>query len=232
MILTCLASVFIILAKYRETDQQAAARAMTDNENAQATDTLWRGGAGPGEKLSVDAGRTLNVPWFKMLSFVEQTGWHDSAVHVSKNQKYAGATSLYQGNCNMHGENLIGRCFCLPGWTGKMCEHQLQQPVTCTNRDDRCFFTEEAGVFAVSYDRWHLSQETEKSTWNMHVKVSNDRVGDHMQGFSEYKHVGPDGLNLGMFMEVGAGPWTQSLFMMEKRRFSADKFDCKPIDCL
>jgi hypothetical protein len=53
----------------------------------------------------------------------------------------------------MHGENLIGRCFCVPGYTGKTCETVTTKP-TCTNKDDRCFYSEEAGVFLISFSRW------------------------------------------------------------------------------
>lgn len=27
------------------------------------------------------------------------------------------------GNCHLHGENLLGTCFCLPGYAGRFCEH-------------------------------------------------------------------------------------------------------------
>jgi hypothetical protein len=42
-----------------------------------------------------------------------------------------------------------------------------------------------------------------------------------MTDFDEYKSVGGIGTDLGNMIEVGSGPWTQSLWMIKKRDFKA-----------
>jgi hypothetical protein len=39
-----------------------------------------------------------------------------------------------------------------------------------------------------------------------------------MTDFDQYKSVGAVGSSLGKFIEIGAGPWTQSLWMIKKRQ--------------
>jgi SAM-dependent methyltransferase len=56
------------------------------------------------------------------------------------------------------------------------------------------------------------------------TRAAGDRIHEHMRDFNEYKSVGIDGSNLGYFLEVGAGPWTQSLAMMRKRSFTVEKY--------
>ena len=132
---------------------------------------------------------------------------------------------MYQGNCNLRGENLLGKCFCMPGYSGKECEIQ-GSPVDCTNRDDKCFYSQDAGVFAISISRWQIAQEAEKRTWNKVGDTLGDGMGDrtaeHMTDFAEYKPVGEDGTNLGKVLEVGTGPWPPSYWMLKRRKFDVE----------
>jgi SAM-dependent methyltransferase len=45
-----------------------------------------------------------------------------------------------------------------------------------------------------------------------------------MYDFSQYKKVAPDGSNLGVLLEVGCGPWSQSYPMIQARNFKYDKY--------
>lgn len=155
------------------------------------------------------------------------TPWKDSSIYATKVQSYEDAPCLYQGNCSGRGENLLGRCFCFPGFVGVRCEREdSTRPIHCTNTDDRCFYSEESGVWIVSLDRWHFAQAAEHAAWreSQMPAESGDRVEEHMLDFDEYAAVGAAGTNLGLFVEVGAGPWTQSLWMMKRRNFTVDKY--------
>jgi len=166
------------------------------------------GGGGGGGDL---VGRKIAGTVKDALQYTLQNGWEDSTVNVTPLQSHKSNLCLYQGNCNMHGENLLGRCFCLPGFAGKECD-TVEEKDPCTNKDDLCFYTEEAGVYAISLDRWHLAQEAELATWNNEKNANaevGDRIDEHMRDFKEYVDVGADGSNLGNFIEVGSGPWTQ-----------------------
>ena len=164
------------------------------------------------------------------VELVRKWGWRDSSVVVSTVQAHPGAACFDRtvGDCTQHGENLLGVCFCVPGWTGAMCAVATTAPL-CTNKDDTCFRTEHAGVFIISLDRWHASQEAELGVWSSGSFRNNDpetgdRVAEHMADFDGYAAVGERGANLGVFLEVGSGPWTQSLPMLKKREFTVDKF--------
>jgi hypothetical protein len=45
-----------------------------------------------------------------------------------------------------------------------------------------------------------------------------------MTDFDNYQTAGAIGTNLGRFIEIGAGPWTQSLWMIQKRQFTLDQY--------
>ena len=141
-------------------------------------------------------GRKYSCPPELVLQHAISTGWEDSTVHVSSMQSYTQESCLYKGNCNTHGENLLGRCFCIPGWTGSTCELRDHNTPRCSNTDDRCFYTEDGGVWLVSTSRWRLALEAESSTWDAAVGTG-DRVAEHMADFQEYTAVAPDGSNLG-----------------------------------
>ena len=150
------------------------------------------------------------------VELVRTWGWRDSSVTPSAVQTHDGAPCFDADakvgmRCSGKGENLLGRCFCVAGWRGIHCEEEdmLNKPI-CTNKDDRCFWTHDAGVFIVSRDRWMAAQEAELGVWSSGGERSNDpdtgdRVADHMKDFNEYKDVGDIGSDLGVFLEVGSG---------------------------
>ena len=186
---------------------------------------------------------------------VAREGWESSEVRVTTNQATKGALAscpgFYNGNCNERGENLLGRCFCVPGYTGARCEVATAKP-QCTNKDDRCFYAEGAGIFVISPPRWRKAQwatgraqikfhcafvhpthclisftQAEGQLWTQNWNVNartGDRVDDHMRDFNFYRDVGAPGTNLGNFIEVGAGPWTQSLWMIQQRKFQVENY--------
>jgi hypothetical protein len=100
---------------------------------------------------SISYGKKLSAK--EIAAIVEREGWASSEVSVTPNQAMVGKTAqcpgMYNGNCSMQGENLLGRCFCVPGFTGKHCEQTGPKP-QCTNKDDRCFYSEEAGEWGPS----------------------------------------------------------------------------------
>jgi len=205
-----------------------------------------------------------------VLEYVQTHGWNSSQVWVSSKQTHETSCELYQGNCNLRGENLLGHCFCLPGYSGDHCQHSSTPSDTtrrhrslrsnsvsdrshsrlreasdtasvqtgsgqpphqqCSHRDDRCFYTSDAGVWAVSHDRWRLAQQAESAAWKednaatRSTQPVGDRVDEHIVDFASYEAVGPVGSNLGTFLEIGAGPWTQSKYMIELRQFHVDKY--------
>jgi SAM-dependent methyltransferase len=157
-------------------------------------------------------------------------GWGNSSVVWSKAQEYHDAPCLYQGNCSGHGENVLGVCFCAPGFDGKACAQRDQTRAwpACTHRDDRCFYSPVAGVMAVSAPRWRQAQRAE-SAWAASQRARGlgapkfDEAEEHMRDFEGYQALGPRGTNLGTVLEIGAGPWTQSVPILRARNFTAKK---------
>jgi SAM-dependent methyltransferase len=223
--------------------QQVVAVARSDNEEelinlrnqlAQVEQKLSAQLSAPATNLASGAkviGRSLQGDTSQAaLKHVLANGWENSDVYITNNQHYRNDVCFYQGNCNLHGENVLGRCFCLPGWTGVECETQDLAVLPCSNRDDKCFYTEEGGVFAISLSRWHMAQEAELAMWNgkagkkAGAAGTGDRIDEHLKDFDNYVSVGAQGKNLGNFIEVGTGPWTQSLSMLKARGFTVDKY--------
>lgn len=113
----------------------------------------------------------------------------------------------------VHGDILIHKCFCDPGYTGSDCSVPSPEPVTpCSNRSDMCFKSD-TGVCKVSLERWKRAQEAEAALWAGKLS-KGDRQGDHLNGFARYQAV-PD--QLGKVLEVGCGPWTQFAFLLDTR---------------
>ena len=79
----------------------------------------------------------------------------------------------------------------------------------------------------ISPSRWRKAQWAEGQLWTQNWNVNartGDRVDDHMRDFNFYRDVGAPGTNLGNFIEVGAGPWTQSLWMIQQRKFQVENY--------
>ena len=76
---------------------------------------------------------------------------------------------------------------------------------------------------AISQARWLASQRAELA-WAQTQQVTSsnqlgDRVEEHLRDFHNYEALGPKGSDLGTVLELGAGPWTQSVFMIRRRDF-------------
>lgn len=161
---------------------------------------------------------------YSVLEHVMRAGWAHSRIYWSKDQSYRHTPCFYQGNCNGNGENLLGTCICAKGYRGDRCE--FKKPFfncTNTNKDDSCFYTKKTGVFAVSRPRWEMAQKAEHSLWKVSTET-NDRTEEHMRDFNNYIPVAPTGTNLGVLLEIGCGPWSQSYPMLRKRNFTYDHY--------
>jgi hypothetical protein len=131
-----------------------------------------------------------------------------------------GTTQLVQiGSCNSYpganqGTLFLNRWFCNPGFTGLTCtEPTLKAPPPCSPKSDMCFFHEESGICAISFDRWKRAQACEQGTWHG-SESTDDRKGDHLEGFQNYALVRKE---LGDVLEIGSGPWTQLGFLIDVR---------------
>ena len=116
-----------------------------------------------------------------------------------------------QARC-VHGHLLLGRCFCDPGYAGDTCEQKTLLLGPCNSKSDACFASN-VGVCFIDYPRWRRAQKAEGAAWKNNMETS-DRGMDHLGGFLNYSKV-PH--NLGNFVEVGCGPWTQSNLMFNTR---------------
>lgn len=118
-------------------------------------------------------------------------------------------------DCHKHGTCLLGKCFCRPGYEGIDCEINLNQSTaaeSCAN-NDRCFFHPLYGIGEVSLERWEAAASAELSVWATH-RGFNDRWKDHLAGFDNYKMLPND---LGNMIEMGCGPYTQTLSILRLR---------------
>lgn len=127
--------------------------------------------------------------------------------------------------CNGHGSMLMDTCFCHVGYTtaSNCTEHTPIPP--CGPYDDRCFFHPSYGVAIVSQERWKGAQAHEDATWA--EQRTSDRNDQHIVNFGSYAALvlqdaaagkirrAADKTALGNMLEVGAGPFSQSLSIME-----------------
>ena len=112
-------------------------------------------------------------------------------------------------DCHKHGTCLLGKCFCHPNYEGINCEISSSNGSSieqCIN-DDRCFFHPLYGIGEVSVERWNKAISAEQAVWANH-RGFNDRWDDHLSGFNNYKIL-PN--YLGNMIEIGCGPYTQTL---------------------
>ena len=81
--------------------------------------------------------------------------------------------------------------------------------------NDSRFAAEDGSVSEVDTARWEQAQEYERATWLEFNRGSlDDRNGDHRDGFGGYVDVPAD---LGAFIEIGCGPFTNSRIILEGR---------------
>ena len=116
-------------------------------------------------------------------------------------------------SCYQRGTCLIGKCFCWPGYDGSDCEIATNLTIahTCThNNDDKCFIHPLYGIGEVSMERWKKAAIDEGNLW-AGSGARDDRWGDHLAGFDNYKMLPND---LGNMVELGCGPFTQTLAIL------------------
>ncbi|UJR13233.1 hypothetical protein I4U23_000255 [Adineta vaga] len=119
--------------------------------------------------------------------------------------------TCYRHTCSKHGTCLIGKCFCQSGYDGIDCEKILQQRKikSCIkNNDDTCFIHPLYGIGEVPVERWKMAVTKERSVWNTQ---HHDRWHDHLAGFHNYEMLPNE---LGDMVEVGCGPFTQTLSIL------------------
>lgn len=98
-----------------------------------------------------------------------------AAVHVTSMQQPA-------PRC-LHGTQMLGACFCDPGWIGRDCSRpDVSPPGACSSTSDMCFVHRSLGVCKVSEQRWKQAQAAELTIWKEATSDNNDRVQDHMAG--------------------------------------------------
>lgn len=116
-------------------------------------------------------------------------------------------------SCSSHGECLLDKCICDPGWTGEYCsvpsDTPLEEcvpifcePVECTEESkdicdktircyddcsDRCFLHPDYGVSYVTYERWQTAQMAELRLWVQNINGSTDRNDWHLASFNYYR---------------------------------------------
>ena len=142
-------------------------------------------------------------------------------------------------DCGERGICLLGKCFCAPGASptlGGRCEGRrapthahakckpLKGTLYPTNSSalfdaDRCLVNDAYGAAVIPAKRWHAAQEAEARLWKKGGDaVSNagvgDRAAEHVAKFEDYRKLP---VQLGHVAEVGAGPWTQTLFALRAR---------------
>jgi SAM-dependent methyltransferase len=73
-----------------------------------------------------------------------------------------------------------------------------------------CFSHEVTGVAQIPLSLWKIVQKNEFDVWKGSYG-SSDRGGEHIEGFGQYASL-PD--NLGNYLEIGCGPYTQTQFII------------------
>jgi SAM-dependent methyltransferase len=130
-----------------------------------------------------------------------------------------------------HGECLLGRCICVPGWSGDSCLEPWStdippcKPLNCYKSgeddtdycfgdpDDSCHYHPEYGVLRVTKDRWMHAQQRELSLWMGLHDDDNDRSPYHEGHFNNYNSIRR--VHLGHVLEVASGPFTQIAHIMQ-----------------
>ena len=159
--------------------------------------------------------------------------------------------------CQQHQVCFLGKCYCLPGWSGVECQRsvrfskidgalcpnfsnieQVQNTVLWDFPQDKChipfndpkscaihcFWQEDAGIVQVSVGTWMkvslseaIHHEIGAGKWGPDVFLlpeSNTRFHEFSHAFDNYKQL-PQ--NLGRFIEIGAGLYSQLINLMRCR---------------
>ena len=120
----------------------------------------------------------------------------------------------------VNGDCLADRCYCRKGFHGLRCE--LGRQPTCFRMDPtQCLeYTELYGTTRVlDASLWDKSQAWELAIWKSNKEPEvGDRVNQHHGWFNHFDTVREllnNGQRLGHVLEMGAGPYTQSMWMLD-----------------
>ena len=138
--------------------------------------------------------------------------------------------------CSGRGVCFFGVCHCKPGWLGSNCTAAESSRASCGLRggvdliDDACLQNSADGAAVIPAGRWRVAQAAEARLWASNStrrerdsgvphrsgrKQRGDRAWMHVKQFGSYASL-PRG-SLGLVAELGAGPWTQTHFLLEAR---------------
>lgn len=85
-----------------------------------------------------------------------------------------------------------------------------------SNENDSKYWDDEYGIIKVDENRWKDAQKFEKDGWFIHWSgMTDDRPLDHDELFNGYEALRPQ---LGKTIEIGCGPYTQTRYIMHKKR--------------
>lgn len=130
-----------------------------------------------------------------------------------------------------HGDCIADTCFCDKGFSGQWCTEGGKPSCTRDDTDESGFvqcaaFVQGLGTTKIPPEMseyWHKAQSWELDVW-LSTTTFEDRVDQHLAWFQQYraleKLVGEGKLRLGNVVEIGCGPFTQSIAMLRKVGFS------------
>lgn len=111
--------------------------------------------------------------------------------------------------CSENSDCFLGKCVCHPQFFGERCEFQTRP---CRPNDARCmFFSEKYGTTRSM--NWNRAQAWELDIW-MKSTVQGDRWEQHKRWFANYSTL--RGVELGNVLEIGSGPYTQSMYIVDE----------------
>jgi len=106
----------------------------------------------------------------------------------------------------------------MPTWVGspeRICEGLEAEENIAKINDSKYYTHPDLGIVKVDFDRWQAAQKFEHHGWiNCWHDAQSDRNHEHYAIFDGYKALPP---NLGTMLEVGCGPFTQSVTILENR---------------
>ncbi len=125
------------------------------------------------------------------------------------------------GGCSGNGRCFLGKCFCVSGYEGDYCSIRNNEPLPppqdpatgeCLVDNDMCHFSEKYGVTVVPYTRWLRAQTGEAAHWKS-APDTEDGWEHHGKDFNHYQSLAHH--DLGKFVEIGCGPFTQTYYVMK-----------------
>lgn len=97
------------------------------------------------------------------------------------------------------------------------CNITVKSPENCAIF---CYWQEDAGIVHIPRQAWEHVSNVEFSIWeSLQRDTPEDRDGEHAEGFGEFKTLPT---NLGNYLEVGSGPYTQTKNIIKTRARSQD----------